>query len=389
MHCYPFTDVDGTSLVLEMNFDITERKQNEENLRQSEERFAQIFYNSPAAMAIVRMRDDRYIDINQKYLELTEFSREEVIGSTPLQLNIIVEGKKYREFLLSELRQKGEVKNFEYRIKTRAGNIVTILSSIILTNLDNELCRIALMKDITREREMEAEMARLERLNLIGEMAASIGHEIRNPMTSVRGFLQLLGGKSEYKGDSAYFDLMIEELDRANAIITEYLSMAKDKKVDLRPRSLNMIIKTIWPVIQSEANLKEINVEFEFSDIPESLIDESEIRQLILNMAHNGIEAMSPGGKMTIGTSLEGDAIVLYIKDEGHGLHPEIMDKIGTPFQTTKDNGTGLGLAVCYSIAARHSAKIDYDTGSTGTTFFVRFPQADNDCSRDMPEKKW
>lgn len=91
-------------------------------------------------------------------------------------------------------------------------------------------------------------------------------------------------------------------------------------------------------------------------------------------MVRNGMEAMSMQGTLTIGTMLEEENVLLYIKDEGHGLNPEVIEKLGTPFFTTKANGTGLGLAVCYSIAARHKAKIDFDTGSSGTTFYVRFP---------------
>lgn len=241
-------------------------------------------------------------------------------------------------------------------------------------DVDGSSLILEMNMDITEQKRLEAEMARLDRLNLIGEMAASIGHEIRNPMTAVRGFLQMLGSKPEYQGDSDYFELMIEELDRANAIITEYLGMARDKRVELHTRCLNSIITTISPVIQSDANLREMKLEFELSDIPQPLIDESEIRQMILNMARNGMEAMSMGSKLTIGTRPEANQVVLYIKDEGHGVNQDLMERLGTPFLTTKENGTGLGLPVCYSIAARHNARIDCETGPEGTTFYVRFP---------------
>ena len=231
--------------------------------------------------------------------------------------------------------------------------------------------------DITDQRKMEAELARLDRLNLIGEMAASIGHEIRNPMTAVRGFLQMLINKAEYANDKSYFDLMIEELDRANEIISEYLGMARDKVVNLQPNGLDNVINSLLPMITSQANLGEINVQLDLHAPLKVLIDENEIRQLILNMSRNAMEAMSIRGTLTIGTRQESSETILFIKDEGHGLSPEIIDKLGTPFLTTKENGTGLGLAVCYSIAARHNARIDYETRLSGTTFFVRFPTLD------------
>ena len=94
---------------------------------------------------------------------------------------------------------------------------------------------------------------------------------------------------------------------------------------------------------------------------------------MIVNLAYNSLEAMSCGGTLTIGTTVEDGQIVLYVKDQGPGIKPELMDKIGMPFFTTKDNGTGLGLPVCYSIAARHNARLEVITGVDGTTFKLRF----------------
>jgi len=226
---------------------------------------------------------------------------------------------------------------------------------------------------IERKR-MESAISRLERLNLIGEMTASISHEIRNPMTAIRGFLQLLGGKKKYSNDRMYFELMIEELDRANAIISEYLSMAKDKRVDLQLKSLDSIVVSLYPMIQSDANRYDMNMRLELGQLPPAPLDPNEIRQLILNIARNGLEAMSPGGTLTIGTTLDEAEMILFVRDEGPGLEPELIEKLGTPFITTKENGTGLGLAVCYSIAARHKARIEFDTGPCGTTFYIKFP---------------
>lgn len=370
----PFTDVDGSSLILEMCIDLTEQRQAEEEMRQSEERFHKIFHNSPHMIAIIRMRDIRFLDVNQRFLDCSEYSREETLDRTPLELGILADDMKLAKYSLLELKERGEVKIDESRLRTKTGKTLIVSSSIVTMNLNNELCMVALMRDITREKKMEAEIARLDRLNLIGEMAASISHEIRNPMTSVRGFLQLLSGKEKYADDLTYFDLMIEELDRANEIITEYLGMAKDKLVELKLHSLDLIINYIYPIIKSDANNREIKVNLELSNPPDILVDEREIRQLILNMVRNGMESMTPPGILTIGTRMEGEEITLFIKDQGHGIAPEIQNKLGTPFLTTKDSGTGLGLAVCYSIAVRHDAIIDYETGLSGTTFYIRFP---------------
>ena len=228
-------------------------------------------------------------------------------------------------------------------------------------------------RDISERKMFEKEMARLDRLNLVGQMAAGIAHEIRNPMTTVRGFLQLLGGKEEFNQCESYFKLMIEELDRANSIISEFLTLAKNRAVDLKPLYLNSLIENLFPLIQADAMVSDKEVKMELQDTEVLFLDEEEIRQLILNLTRNGLEAMPGGGTLTIKTFIDGQEVVLAVRDEGRGIKHEALEKIGTPFFTTKKNGTGLGLATCFSIAARHNAEIHVDTGPSGTTFFVRF----------------
>lgn len=226
---------------------------------------------------------------------------------------------------------------------------------------------------LIKMKRFELELVRFERLNLIGEMAAGIGHEVRNPMTTVRGFLQLLSSKKKYSTDKEHLNLMIEEIDRANLIITEYLNLSKDRIVEKTSIDLNEIIARLLPLIEADAIMQDKHVVFIGQKIPPILLDEKQINQLILNLVRNGMEAMSAGGKLTIRTFSENSEVIMAIQDEGKGIERHLLDKIGTPFFTTKDNGTGLGLAACYSIAARHNAKIKLETTSSGTTFFIRF----------------
>lgn len=232
---------------------------------------------------------------------------------------------------------------------------------------------IKIAEDITERKKVEKEMERLERLHLVGEMAAGIGHEVRNPMTTVRGFLQMLERKDEYVKHRGYFNLMIEELDRANSIITEYLSLARNRVVNFKVQNLNSIVEALSPLIMADAINSDKNIKFELGNTSDLFLDEREMRQLILNLVRNGLEAMSPGGILTVGTFMDGVDVVLSVQDQGSGIEPDVLDKIGDPFFTTKENGTGLGLSVCYSIAARHSATIEVKTSPTGTTFSVSF----------------
>ncbi|MEG6521974.1 GAF domain-containing protein [Desulfotomaculum sp. 1211_IL3151] len=219
----------------------------------------------------------------------------------------------------------------------------------------------------------ELELKRLDRLNLIGQMAAGISHEVRNPMTTVRGFLQMLQSKEECSRYQDFFKLMIEELDRTNSMLTEFLSITKIKPEELRVESINQIINAMIPLIQADAVGQYKYVETQLNDVPNLLLDSKEIRQLVLNLCRNGLEAM-PGGKyLTISTYKEDNYVVVAVKDQGTGIKPELLKIIGTPFFSTKANGTGLGLGICYSIAARHNAEIEIQTGQDGTTFLVKF----------------
>jgi len=232
---------------------------------------------------------------------------------------------------------------------------------------------MAIFIDISEKKKCESEMLRLERLNAIGEMAASIAHEIRNPLTTVRGYLQMFQHKSEYIKHREQFTTMIEELDRGNFIISEFLSLSKDKEIGLRPCCLKNVLNPLMPLLKADALLLGHEFHVKLEDIPDINLDAMEIRQLLLNLVRNGFEAMSPGGTLTIHSYIDTGNAMLVVRDTGHGIPRAVLEKLGTPFQTTKENGTGLGLVVCYRIAKRHGATIDVKTSSKGTSFLVKF----------------
>lgn len=271
--------------------------------------------------------------------------------------------------------------NLEFRVPSDRNNEFGILA-VAFNEMANKLKanfqkiqqqNEMILWNTIKQKEIEKQIARLDRLNIIGEMAAGIAHEVRNPMTTVRGFLQMLAKKEQKSANLSFYQIMIEELDRANGIITEFLSLAKNKAVNLAYANLNQIISAIVPLIQADASISNKSIVLELGEIPDLLIDEKEIRQIILNMVRNGLEAMQEGGEVRIRTYCEEGLIVMAISDQGPGIKAEILENIGIPFQTTKENGTGLGLPVCYSIAARHNAKITVETGTEGTEFFVKF----------------
>ncbi|WP_378955252.1 7TM diverse intracellular signaling domain-containing protein [Pelosinus sp. sgz500959] len=232
-------------------------------------------------------------------------------------------------------------------------------------------------KDITEQKNIEKEMARLDRLSLIGQMAASISHEVRNPMTTVRGFLQLLAKKESNVKYGEYYELMLSELDRANEILNEYLSVARGREPNFRLQSMNEICSSLKPLLEADAFKAGKDIEFDLGNIPDLVLDGGEIRQLILNLCRNGLEAMvDDGHTMRIATFLQGENVILSVCDEGVGIPKEVIGRLGTPFLTTKDKGTGLGLAVCYGIATRHKASIEVSSHLKGTTFTIKFKKS-------------
>lgn len=310
----------------------------------------------------------RFIYLNSEAEKFWSRKREYLIGKSIWeQFPEVIYSPLYKHFHRAMLNQASE--NFEMYFQ--GGN------KWIEVDINPSKEGVSFyFRDIGQRKQFEKEMSRLDRMNLIGQMAAGIGHEIRNPLTTVRGFLQLLSEKDNCLQYRGFFSLMIDELDRANTIITEYLSLAKDRAIELKLKNLNHVIEAILPLISSDANESQANINLDLGQVPDMLADEKEIRQLILNLVRNGFEAMDAGGNLSVRTYAECDEVILAVQDQGNGIADDILEKLGTPFFTTKDKGTGLGLAVCYSIAARHRAKIKVETGNTGTTFFVRFQQA-------------
>nr|WP_285855784.1 ATP-binding protein [Paenibacillus camelliae] len=206
-------------------------------------------------------------------------------------------------------------------------------------------------------------------------MAASITHEIRNPMAVVRGYVQLLQERS-HVAQREYFSIIIEELDRTNQIISDFLTLAQNKREQKFSNSLNDVINELVPLLQADANLRGQMLVVELSDqLPPYQINESEIKQLLLNISRNGMEAMQQDGVLTIKTMFVNRQIILSIADTGLGIPDELKQKIFEPFYSSKRMGTGLGLPLCANIVHRHNGKISVlNNSQQGTIFQIHFP---------------
>ena len=221
------------------------------------------------------------------------------------------------------------------------------------------------------------ELQRAEKMNAIGQLAASVAHEIRNPMTVVKGFLQIFLAKDEMSEEERmYIRLMIEEMNRAETIINDYLSLAKpdlektesidgkelaEKAMDL----MNSYAKMSKNIIMLTPVLDQVTVRG----------NKNELHQVLINILKNGIEALKNGGELSLSLYTEGQYGVFEISDTGIGMTGEELQRLGTAFYSLKEKGTGMGLTVCYQIVDRMKGKIDVKSEKDiGTTFKIYVP---------------
>jgi len=338
------------------------------------------FMSNPCPMAISDIIDGKYIVVNDALIQTFGYSKEEVIGKTTAELGIFVDRFK-RQDAIDIIRRKGCLQDFETLIRCKNNKIISCIFNAKFITVQDKSYLLTVVIDVTDKRKLEQEVIRLEKLNLIGQMSVGISHEVRNPMTTVRGCVQLLMKKPEFIHQREYFELMINELDRANLILTDFLSIMKCDPWNTQNvlKNFTEVVESIKPLLEANALKKRHNLLYFMLDTPKVMINEKEICQLIFNLVLNGFDAMEAGGTLSIKTFQKDKYVVLVVQDQGTGIDNVILRKIGTPFLTTKENGTGLGLAVCYGIAHRHNAKIKVETGSKGTIFSVHFPicQAD------------
>ncbi len=378
----PVRDADGNIIgSVTVVRDITERKRMEEELaRAREDYYKRCFDNMKDCFAIYRAKRNDQGEIvelicqavNEAACANIGLTKEQQLGRGMLEVFPSHESTGLFNHYC-QVVETGKPLELESPYHDAADAAISGTYDIRAIKIDDGIA--IYWRNVTEKKKMEAEMARLDRLNLIGEMAASIGHEVRNPLTAVRGYLQFFQRKQETASYREQFQMMIDEIDQANGIISEFLSLAKNKAVELKPYNLNDVISALLPLLQAEALRTGHEILFDRGEVPAIDLDEKEIRQLLLNLARNGFEAMEAGGMLTIQTYAEEGSLVLAVRNTGPEIPPEVLKKLGTPFFSTKKTGTGLGLPVCYRIAEHHGAKIDVKTGLDGTTFSVKFNQ--------------
>lgn len=222
------------------------------------------------------------------------------------------------------------------------------------------------------------ELIKSEKMKIVSDIAASVAHEIRNPLTSIRGFIQLMGnGELSAEKRAFYQKISLEELDRAQQIISDYLMLAKPDPEHMETLDMRTEIQYITNILLPYANYQ--NVQIRFDKLPNESVcligDKFKFRQALINIGKNGIEAMPDGGTLDFDVKAVGSKVVLSVRDTGIGMTPEQVNRLGTPYYSTKDRGTGLGTMVSFGIIKKMHGKIDVRSEvGRGTEYSLAFP---------------
>lgn len=232
-------------------------------------------------------------------------------------------------------------------------------------------------EDITNQKQSEKMLMKSEMLSAVGQLAAGIAHEIRNPLTSLKGFLQLMIQSKKYQKD--YADVMMSEFNRLEAIINEFLVLSRSKSVKFEPVQVNLLLEEVIMVVESQAVLKGVSIQKNLSpSLPNIQGIPNELKQVFLNILKNGIEAMDGvTGVIQVTSVLEHNQMMLIFEDQGKGIPEDEIGKLGEPFYTTKEKGTGLGLMMTIKIIESHGGSIRFESKSfEGTRVIITFPMS-------------
>lgn len=236
------------------------------------------------------------------------------------------------------------------------------LASIVVLDDNGKFAgEVLLIRDLTTVKRLEKELQRNERLAALGKMAAGVAHELRNPLSSIKGLAVLLKTKfpvPSYEAETA--DILVKEVERLNRSIGELLDYAKPAQLKRNAASIQEIIGKTVSLVQVDAESYDIDIQLEMNDeIPQILVDTDKMNQVFLNLFLNAIQAMENGGELVILAEKDQCTIVITIRDSGIGIEPENLNKVFDPYYTTKNDGTGLGLAMSSKIVEEHGGKIE------------------------------
>ncbi len=411
-----YRDGAGNTLGVEGIFrDITERKQAEEALRQSEEKFSRIFEMAPECISFVRLRDSMRIAANAAFETITGYPREEAVGRSVNELCLWNDPGMRGEFL-KRLQSEGRVKDFEFLLRRKDGAVRRVVSSAQLVSIAGEQCYVNIIHDITEERKMQEVLIQSEKMMSLGSLAAGIAHEINNPLGIVHQAVQHLIMRTDpaheknqktAAGLGLDMDLLQQYLQarkvglylediqaaaqRASGIIRNMLNFSRRSESKRQMCSLPQIVEQSVFLASSDYDLKKSfdfkNIEIALDveeNLPRCSCTETEIEQVILNLLRNAAQAMAMATPPTANPRIDirlravDAGVRIEVADNGPGMDEDVQRKVLEPFFTTKPPGvgTGLGLSVSFFIITKgHGGRMWLSSApGQGATFFIELP---------------
>jgi len=317
--------------------------------------------------------DGRIVSFNQLALELLSLQESDVRG---LNLHTII------DFQASGLDQilghSRPVLDCEIQHKNRLNEMIPLSLSATPILDESDQCNgaVIVLRDLREIKQLEEKVRRAEKLAAIGKLAAGVAHEIRNPLSSIRGFAQFLSQSFKNSPKEQEFaQTMVAEVDRINRVVTDLLTFAGPTKAEPVPTDITEIVEHCVRLVQADSESRNITIRLNIFDLSKVPLDSNQITQALLNLLLNAMQSVEPGGTIEIGAALKpSDArLEIWVEDNGAGIEPDKLYKIFDPFYTTRAKGTGLGLAIVHKIVENHQGEIRIESPAAGKRKGCRF----------------
>jgi two-component system, sporulation sensor kinase E len=338
---------------------------------QKEQHYESLFkYNPDAVFAFDT--DGNYLSVNPAMEQLLGYSADEFLGMSYTPLIPMDELEKTKEHFRKAA--KGITQHYETKAYHKNGHIIDVKVTNMPIIINNEVVGVyGVAKDITQDNQHKMMLLQAEKLTAVGQLAASIAHEIRNPLTSLKGFIYLI----EHGRSKSYIEIMKDELKRIELITSELLYLAKPQAQEFKREHISPIIQDVILLLGSQALIHKVEINYsQLGDLPSVHCVGSQLKQVFINLIKNAMEAMPDGGEIKIkAASLGEDIITIDVIDQGQGIPEELISKIGSPFYTTKETGTGLGMMATQQIIHSHGGTLEITSREgQGTTIHITLP---------------
>ncbi|WP_035178546.1 PAS domain-containing sensor histidine kinase [Alkalihalobacterium bogoriense] len=332
--------------------------------------YQSLFDHNPDAVFSFDL-EGNYLSVNPAMEKLLGYTEEEFLQLSFIPLVAEDDLAMTQEYYTKAAQ--GLTQNYETKAIHKDGHIVHVSVTNMPIIVDGNIVGVyGIAKDITEQKLTEQQLVKSEKLSAVGQLSASIAHEIRNPLTALKGFLQIMMS-SPYNIKENYLSIMSDELARIELITGELLMAAKPHVLQFANENIKEIVQDVMTLLQSQALINNVTLHLRSDLIPPIYCVGNQLKQVFINLIKNAIEAMPNGGNVYINLYKHDDIVTIEIRDEGFGIEKEILENIGLPFYTTKQKGTGLGMMTCFKIIESHNGTMDVKSvKGKGTTISIQ-----------------